>query len=337
MWAIALFSIFAAVFYSCTKENNMSNNSVKSNNPQMSQEDIRVMNLILDFKKKIDFYRANPNIKSGESKSVDSTVWYLEAAANLYYGEPNFEANKVDYSSTTFEVTKTNGEVLMTDILLAFDKVINHLNTHYASIEGSNKQLTVADVALEEDASDKVTLRISSSIKKGGTTGIEAPFHFYWGLDMGNCSSSPNIPGDDAADILTNGLETDFLVEHPPIGGNGTAEINGYFTDVVSFAYNNNGQWTPPTPNNYELFYENGVPIDQLDICIGNTDMIAYKDLMTSWTIDYKPSGTDYEVSSVLCKDNLALYEPTPGQVLADIRHEYYVSYGIWHYGCNTN
>ncbi len=71
----------------------MKQEPVKSNQPQMSAEDLRVMHLITDFKKKMDFLRANPNIKSGESKSVDSTVWYLEAATNFYYADAGYAGN----------------------------------------------------------------------------------------------------------------------------------------------------------------------------------------------------------------------------------------------------
>jgi len=339
-----MMAMVAGIFYSCTKNEGTKDGPImnKRTNPQMSKEDSRITNLIIDFKKKMDFLEVNPSIKSDESKSVDSAVWYLEAATNFYYGDPGFEADAFDVKSTSFVVPKTNGEVLLTDIQVALNAIQVHLNNHYASIEENQKQLVVADVSKKEETSDQVVMEVSTGVKKSGPGASDPslPYWYYWGMDMGNCSTSPYDPGPDAADVLTNALENEFLVDHPPLGGGTQVEIGGYYTDVSSFSYGRapwDGGTVPfPTPSGYKLFYQNEVPDGQLDICIGQTDLDNYYAKMENWTNQHKPGGSDVEVSYILCKDVANPYDDPNGiGFLYDIRHSFQVNYGVWHYGAN--
>ena len=81
--SLAVF-VLAATIYSCSKQE-----QTKPTTTEISQSDadILIENKIRAFKGKMEFQRENPSYKNGESMSVDSAVWYMEAASNQTYAD----------------------------------------------------------------------------------------------------------------------------------------------------------------------------------------------------------------------------------------------------------
>ena len=321
-------AMVAGIFYSCTKNEGTKNSPVMNTqtNPQMSKEDIRIMNLIVDFKKKMDFLEANPGIKSGESKSVDSAVWYLEAAANYSYADAGYDSKDYIVDTAIIDVPTTNGEVLLTDIQIAYAQIESILDGQLANIPGE-KQLILFDVEKKESKADKVTLKVSSGIGKDvpPTQNFDS---YYWGMGYGICDGNPDLSGSsyDATDMIERAA-------NKTIGWNLPAHL--YFTEVetVEEIYPNspgvkisNGQNSWGYDDSRLFGNGNG----NIYECIPSEAMSFYHDKLFEIADYYQPSGLS------LGRFNL-YYDFTPGE-FPYCNHAVNISYGEWHvYGNNGN
>ena len=313
---VTILAIAAGIFYSCNKSEEAVTSAENNNvNPQMSQEDIRVMNKIINFKKKMDFIKANPNIKSGESKSVDSAVWYLEAATNFYYVDSDFDEYGLSIDSIIIEIPKTNGEISLNDIQVAYSNIINTLQTQLSAPNGEQKVLVISDVALKDENNDKVTLKVSNGI---GTTSNISYINFgdwYWGMDLGKCDGT-NV-GTDATDIFTSYANFHIRSSH---------QQNGYFTDITSIieVY---PQDYPTTGNpfgygHYKLFCS-----ENSSACLTEAAMNYYYNYIWEIIEDENPQPSVYEIQSAICRWDICVCIPGLYVHILDLK------YGIWHIG----
>ena len=93
----------------------------------MSDEDVVVYNKIMTFKKKVDYIKKNPEYKSGETVTVDSAVWYLDATVNFTYTFA-FESFDDFYTDSVFvEVPVAAGEINMNDLSDAWFEMVDKI------------------------------------------------------------------------------------------------------------------------------------------------------------------------------------------------------------------
>ena len=78
--------LVAAVIYSCSKQD-QAEPAGSATEISQSEADILIENKIRAFKDKMELLRENPSYKSGETMSVDSAVWYMEAVSNYTYSQ----------------------------------------------------------------------------------------------------------------------------------------------------------------------------------------------------------------------------------------------------------
>ncbi len=220
-----IFSIFTAAalitaaltINSCTKQESseQSLNSQQSEHPQMTAEDISVYNRIVNFKKKVDYIKENPGYKSGETMSVDSAKWYLDAAFNLTYSFI-FDSFTDFYTDSVFiEVTLTDGEIDLNDLSASYFELYDKLHEVYDSFSGENKDLYSSNIEIVESKSEAVTFKTTATFGDRGTSsGDEQPFiegdDWMWGEYQGLCPQTDD-PEDAATKIADATMEYRYL------------------------------------------------------------------------------------------------------------------------------
>jgi len=215
--------VLAAIIYSCSKQDNAEPVSSTSEISQ-SNADIQIENKIRAFKSKMEFQRENPGYKSGESMSVDSAVWYMEAASNQTYADGASTFNKTVCDTFSIVLDVADGVVNLNDVVGAYDDMIQNLSATYNALPGDNNHLVVNDISLT--AVDESSLKLGVNAVFGtGTDGTSSIFNYewYWGWLMGR-GDGAFVGESDAAE------EIEKMIHQRK----GTLPPNSYYTDVDS-------------------------------------------------------------------------------------------------------
>jgi hypothetical protein len=251
---------------------------------------------------------------------IDSAIWYMEASSNLTYGDAGFETEEFITDSAFIEVPITNGQILLTDIQIAYDQIIDSLAQHYANINANEKQLIVADISLKESVDDAATFEVTSGFGTDVTSGIGFgnSYPWYWGWELGRCDGSGLGVGYDAADKIAQLARYTIGL---PVG-------NAYYTDVdyrevFGCEYTNDeGEC---------LIFEDSQEYDLIHQCLSTTDITFYKNgLVTVGNLE-KPTSSH----SVL---SYSLQDLTAFGLCGSDQHDCWymihyavIKYGIWH------
>ena len=136
--------LFAIVMmFSCNKESELKP-------VEMTQDEI-VLQRILDFKDNVE----NPsNLKSGEMISIDSAVWYVEAALNYTYcisEEPVIEFNDVYTDSIVLVYEIENNEIEYYHAITLYNEIYNSLEDKSNSLDLEQKSIRMTDVEFTEN------------------------------------------------------------------------------------------------------------------------------------------------------------------------------------------
>lgn len=223
MLSLALF-VVAAITYSCAKQDQTEPVSSATEISQ-SDADILIENKIRAFKSKMELLRENPSYKSVETMSVDSAVWYMEAASNYSYGNANTPWDKLVVDSFNIDLATTNGEVDLNDLISAYDEMINGIADSFDAIDYEEKHLVVNDISLMGSESGTATFMIIAGFGVEESAGTSGYFNhaWYYGMLKGDCDF--NYLGTDAAEIIEDKI---LLLK-------GTPAPNVKYTDVESF------------------------------------------------------------------------------------------------------
>ena len=183
---------------------------------------------IMDFKQQVDYYKANPDVKDGESVTLDEAIWNIEALFNLTYAYPELSYGRTETADTVLYLpVGSDNTVLLTDLTVFYGQMYEVISDIYHSIELDSKQFIILDVELGERHGNQQAIRLQSV--QGSAKGIQpptpqpivwAPFAegpaWYYGEDRGMINGV--LEGKmDAADTLANKLNA-FLVPKAPHG-----------------------------------------------------------------------------------------------------------------------
>ncbi len=311
--------VFAAsmIIYSCQKDRTDIDNSELQT--EQSENDTQLEKRIIAFRDQIDLIRENPLLKSGtDPMEIEDAIWYIEATANLTYGDasPELDGFVSDFSFIT--VPLTNGKILWPDVQIAYDQVIDFLSDHYTSVIASEKQLKVADVSLEETLSDHIILKINSGIATSGSPIFGANDHsWYWGWELGTCDNSGVGVGYDAADKIA---ELANILISVPSG-------NSYYTDV-DYSYTAGCEHAQgPDDCLFEDFQEYTL----VHPCLSPTDISFYKTNLIALGNLLNPSP-EHSIVHYTLIDDFAPDLCGPDQHNCwYLRHSATIKYGIWH------
>jgi len=198
-----------AVFYSCGKQD--TGNPSKLETPALSDQDVKINNLIKSFRAKMDYLRVNPEYKSGEVVEVDSAIWYLEATINYSHTFPNDYYGQMKIDTTYLPlVLNSDGMADLEEVAQRYDEMKEQVRDFYYASGFEEKGLISVDLVLEPLKSDEVTLKvITVTGEKTNSTPppgfvVDGPFvegdDWWYGEFHGKCDT-PSIL-DDAANQL---------------------------------------------------------------------------------------------------------------------------------------
>ena len=181
---------------------------------------------IMDFKQKVDYYKANPAIKDGEAVTIDEAIWNIEALFNLTYAYPDLSYGRTETADTVLYLpVGSDHTVLLTDLTVFYGQMYEVISEIYHSIELDSKQFIILDVELGERHGNQQAIRLHSiqGSEKGTPPGPDIPqmwqpfaegISWYYGEDMGN--NAGILPDDiDAADTLSRLLNAILIAQAP--------------------------------------------------------------------------------------------------------------------------
>lgn len=108
-------------------------------------EEPDVNRLILNFIERMEARNEGLPYKSEERISIDSAVWYIDAALNLTYAQANYPFSQAQWDTVYAEMPVLAGnEVNISDVFDTYDVTLRGLSEKYHSIEEENKQFMMA-------------------------------------------------------------------------------------------------------------------------------------------------------------------------------------------------
>ena len=201
---------------SCTK-NHIDENIQKSLIDEGSQA---MTSHILAFKAKMEYYRQNPNIKTGgELYTADSAVLELESLLNFNFCYTGIECNQKAFvtSEVTMpldELEKINDPGLMQ---VYYDKVIDTIQAQMGRINYTNMKLLLVDLEVTgTDSNGDAIVSVGALIGNERTVPIAPPPTGWWFGNLGGTCEHVYINVYDATVILWNDLMFVHFPAPPP-------------------------------------------------------------------------------------------------------------------------
>ena len=181
---------------------------------------------IMDFKQQVDYYKANPAVKDGETVTLDEAIWNIEALFNLTYAYPELSyGHTVTADTMLYLPVGANNTVLLTDLTVFYGQMYDVVRDIYQSIDLDNKQFLILDVEAGELLGGQQTIKLHSV--QGSVKGAQPepevpqmwePFEdgpdWYYGEDRGRRDGSFYLEMD-AADTLANMLNANLVHTAP--------------------------------------------------------------------------------------------------------------------------
>ncbi len=233
---------------------------------------------IFDFKKRMEYYRKNPGLRSSEKEQTDSTVLDWESTINLTYCYSYLELSDAKIFDTILAMPPINNDsMLMSDISdKYYNEIVYAVQTQYfqAPFPDSAKKLMVVDL---EKTSGGDSLHIKTLI--GNTQAMaHPPYDWMYGEKLGTCDGQHDVGVSDAAHVIADSTRSHFY-EDPPAGCRWYfyAPITTIYVDDPTQYANPND----PDPVNYEdylIYYASSAvgPITNDVLCLEYYDELAF-------------------------------------------------------------
>jgi len=322
---MACLLITAAIYISCSKlpqhdEVNTIAATIQSSEDQIIEKRINL------FIEKLNFIKRNPNLKSDETMTVDSAVWYLEAASNLTYANASEIIKKYVVDSCIINVSVTNGLLQLAEVQTSYEQMIDSLSSINANLPVGYKQPVVNDVSIKASGAEIVTLGIVAGFNVDSEASPTINFDpWYWGMLMGKCDGTFAGQSDAAEE-----LEKKIMLRKGIIGG------NSYYTGIVDISVIPESFMNPndtiPGDNMYDFLMfqctDNGI-MPNVHICLSPAEMNFYLWGTEQVIYNYEPDGAR-PVGKSFISANLVGDAVTP-QLYTTYLHYGIINYGILH------
>jgi hypothetical protein len=133
-----------------------------------------------------------------DTTSLDSTIFYMEAAVNYEYANFQTQLDTVfeKRDTTHFSITFNSNNVLIEDVKHVYDSIIVYVKNEYNSITSANKTLKAVNIGIFNNASSNLaTLEVDVILGKGASLNYEVGAKTitgdrYWDLDGGFCDGT---------------------------------------------------------------------------------------------------------------------------------------------------
>lgn len=303
---------------SCKKNDASEQAGVKSNLPNAFNPDlIDDMNAYLkDFKQKMQ------SAKNGDDEmlSIEEAAWHLSSVANYDFGHANVEYDDVRFDTLYFQVTVTNGNILLSDLAIAYDEIHTSIDKFYHSLALNNKHFRFINAFVSENG--EVAISLLTTFSNGSKYLSDTCWYFDDEWDAySSCYYYFDATSYPVYTTGTTELQRALnLVVSRPIN---TVIGNVYYTlsSTKVFYYRNYiDPFGSPSYMNSRLFASNTCTncdiVDNIcyyfDSYLGlGHEYIPMDKYILSWTLELKPEA------------------PLPGEQHSKVFHELTVTYGV--------
>jgi hypothetical protein len=293
---ISIAAIAMVLVFSCAKEEATNKPATKH---ELTAYETHINKTLKDFKQKMEFIRANPQLKSGESVPADSAVWLLEATINFSHAFPNEFYSEFETDSLTLTVARNaDGTVDMEELTGKYDEMKQAVADAYHNSGYEVKGLAVVD--LEEAVITESEIDINVQVLTGekgnepppGPPVVDGPFvegdDWWYGENYGYCYDH-TVFGDASIMLYDEAVN---LVPDP----NG----NYGFINLFTFWIEGGDPYfqrylTPDNYLDYWLYYsvegDPQIPFDeQVTLCVERQEMNAYYAYLRGLMFDILPN-----------------------------------------------
>jgi hypothetical protein len=145
------------------------------------------------------------SLKTNDSLSIDSSIWYLEITANYTYGNASEHNENISEDSALLTIPVSNCMISMDDINTVYEDMIDSVRFHFYSVADSVKHLLSVAVKQESLISAELTIKVTSTVISGPYTGnftFQPWENWYYGAGLGMCNGQ--YQGQDAASVKTS-------------------------------------------------------------------------------------------------------------------------------------
>lgn len=222
MKKIVTFCLIAGMLlfvFSCSKEKTKSENQPQ---PAQTQFEQQVFKAIKDFKQKVAYYHENQLYKSGETVSVDSSLFLLEGTINYSHAFMMDSYDEELIETLTLKVPKNgSGDVNMDVLIQKYEEMKAEITTVYHSSNFENKGLVAVDLSEAAQNNDEITFSIDvitgnrSNDPPPPGPGVSGPFeegdNWWYGEDAGKCYDTTSY--SDAAQELETAM-SDYMYQY---------------------------------------------------------------------------------------------------------------------------
>lgn len=136
LYQIVSLLVLALFFVQCSKSDETIKTNV--NETQLSAFDQKINSMVKDFKSKL-----NSDLKSGETMSMDSSLWYISTTINATYGNPangDLSPQKTHIDTISTDLSSYNGSISMEDINELYTEILDSIRMIYYGIAEEDKQ-----------------------------------------------------------------------------------------------------------------------------------------------------------------------------------------------------
>jgi len=246
-------------FTNCQKQKEDLNKQI-NNQISIDEKSQAMTSHVLAFKAKMEYYRNNPDLKTGsELYTADSAVLELESLLNYNFCYTGIECNKKTFEISEItmplnEIERINDPNLM---LVYYDKVIDTIQAQMGRVDYENMKILLVD--LEQTGTDSngdAIVSVGALIGNERNVPVAHPPTGWWFGNLGGTCEHFNIGVYDA----TTQLVGDIMFVHFPAPPPG--KIKRITTILKLDPINPEDHFIvdPPDRNNYKdskLFYAN--------------------------------------------------------------------------------
>jgi hypothetical protein len=281
--------------FACSKENATEKPTAKQ---ELTAYETHINKTLKDFKQKMEFIRANPNLKSGESVPADSAVWLLEATINFSHAFPNEFYSEFETDSLTLTVARNaDGTVDMEELTGKYDEMKQAVADAYHNSGYEVKGLAVVDLTETTVTESEIIINVeaitgSRGVDPGPGFDVDGPFvegdDWWYGEDEGKCDTATS---SDAAQQLRIAMNNYI----PDPNGN-YFFINLFQIDRTGGNPNVRRTGDPEPPNNVYDYYlysasEAIGPVSDDMKCLEYTEMNFYFSFLKHLLFTKLPQG----------------------------------------------
>jgi len=277
------------------------------NEDEMMMRSKKVIALIQNFEQKM-----NDALKSGETITLDSAIWNMEASLNYNYADPGEAVGEYTFSKSNYILeVDANGEVSMGDVQQLYADMEQDLGNNYKS--GDDTVVIFSDVALDSIAGGTAYLSGTNGYSSGIARNY-TPIDDDWIWGTLTDSLAGNCDQDDMTSDGSNELE--WRLNNPlPTS---PVPIYGY-TDIVKIEIDGTqGAYSDRLYIDFTGDDDACLSISDLTYYLGESDEIIYT--YQGQNDGIRPIGKD--LINVVITDDVS-----PG--LSTYLHRYAVRYGI--------